>query len=107
MRDDSSLYTGITSATFEKVKAKRDEVRQQRSEERALFQRGSDVVIDRINDEIDLVPHKVWSLINADDTEENVKSKLIGLKFYTEYLNILKSELTSLLKKKAEVTEDE
>ncbi len=101
-RDDSSLYTGITSTTFERVRLKRDEIKKQKQEERAQLQRGSDVILDRIDDELGLIPEKIWDLASVDDTEGNVKSKLIALKLYKEYLTLLRGELVGLLRKKVE-----
>lgn len=101
-RDDSSLYTGITSTTFERVRLKRDVIKKQKQEERAQLQRGSDVILDRIDDELGLIPEKIWDLASVDDTEGNVKSKLIALKLYKEYLTLLRGELVGLLRKKVE-----
>lgn len=101
-RDDSSLYTGITSTTFERVRLKRDVIKKQKQEERAQLQRGSDVILDRIDDELELIPEKIWDLASVDDTEGNVKSKLIALKLYKEYLTLLRGELVGLLRKKVE-----
>ncbi len=101
-RDDSSLYTGITSTTFERVRLKRDVIKKLKQEERAQLQRGSDVILDRIDDELELIPEKIWDLASVDDTEGNVKSKLIALKLYKEYLTLLRGELVGLLRKKVE-----
>lgn len=99
-RDDSVLYSGLTSASSNRVAESRKLHTKVKDSKRNELQPDAHLVFADIAKERDQIPEKVWELIGAESTEENTKSVLLALRYYERYLVALKNRLSNTLKVK-------
>ena len=102
MRNDSVLYTGMTSASTRKVADHKKQLKEKKNEERIALLPAGDVVLDLLDKEIASLPSRVYELINFEDSETHIKSKLMALRMYESELSALKRRVVSTLKIKQE-----
>jgi hypothetical protein len=96
-RDDSVLYSGMSSQSFAKVQQKKAEVKETKNEAKSALEKNAHVVLTRLDSEIASIPKQIFDLVALNDTEEHYKASLIALKKYDSYLVSLRGEFINIL----------
>jgi hypothetical protein len=96
-RDDSILYSGITSAT-EKV-TPRQEQREQTEQQARKIKLASEVVLEELSKEKANITDLRSFVIDRTSTEQEVNTELIARKLYLGYINSLEAKIKQLVKK--------
>lgn len=96
-RDDSVLYSGMSSQSFAKVQQKKAEVKEVKNEAKSALEKNAHVVLTRLDSEIASIPTKVFDLLGIEDSAETHKSTHIALKMYESYLVSLRGEFINIL----------
>jgi hypothetical protein len=96
-RDDSVLYSGMSSQSFAKVQQKKAEVKEVKNEAKSALEKNAHVVLTRLDSEIASIPKQIFDLVALNDTEEHYKASLIALKKYDSYLVSLRGEFINIL----------
>ena len=101
-KDDSALYTGITSVSARRVSAKKEIATDKKIQSRNELVPKADLVLDIIDAERDAIPTKIWGLTSSESTEESVRAMLGALRLYNNYLDSLRNQLQNVLRSKHE-----
>lgn len=99
-RTDSELYTGITSASYAKVRAEKKQQAQAKKSKQQRLKPDAHIVMDLIAKEQAELPKRIWELTNLETTEENMRSTVLALKLYDSYLTTFKTSIQSVLRLK-------
>lgn len=99
MAHDEALYTGITSASFARLKEQREVREQIEADVSNILGKNGELILTAIEAEIDSVPRKVFDLLTIESTEETYKSTVIALKLYESYLKGLQADIKLKVKK--------
>lgn len=100
-RDDSDLYTGLTSIAANKVRQERKERADNTERKRAEAFKNGELIIEQLNkDEADLTS-RVFNLISNADTEEDVRAKLMALRMERERIILHRATFERLLRGKS------
>lgn len=96
-RDDSVLYSGMTSQSSARVKQIKAETKEKKSEDRNALEKNAHVVLTRLDTEIATIPTQIFDMLAIEDTAETYKATIIALKKYESYLTTLRSEFITIL----------
>ena len=96
-RDDSALYTGMSSQSFARVKQKKAVVKEIKNEAKSALEKNAHVVLTRLDTEIASIPKQIFDLVAIEDTAETYKATLIALKKYDSYLTTLRADFINIL----------
>lgn len=100
-RDDSDLYTGLTSIAANKVRQERKERADNTERKRAEAFKNGELIIEQLNkDEADITS-RVFNLISNADTEEDVRAKLMALRMERERIILHRATFERLLRGKS------
>ena len=105
-RTDDVLYTGMTSATTRRVLATRKAGAEERQQAKAKLTERGEEVVSLIESELNGVGKKLWELIDVATPADNVKEVALALRLYSNYLETLKGEVQTVLRK-TEVVDEE
>jgi hypothetical protein len=113
-RDDSFLYTGMTSATADHKPTPRELQREQKEQDRLKLKGdAAEVVLEAIAKERDNVTDIRSFIVDRKDTPEDINVELRARKLYLGYLNTLEVKIKGIVKiqpsrkrKSAEVSHD-
>lgn len=97
-RDDSDLYSGISSASYEKVAARQAEAKAEKDKARAQVELDAPLILKVIAEERAECSKKLWDWIKPDTTEETVKASIVALKEYDGYLAHLSSRINTIIR---------
>ena len=103
-RDDSLLYSGVTSATADKKLTAREEQRDKREQDYAKLKPAAEVVLDLIAQEKAKVLDLRDLVVDQQEPEDGYRVELLVRKRYLAKLNALETQVKTTLsfKPKAE-----
>ena len=96
-RDDSSLYTGINSASYAKSKERKAEKSSAKKDSAVAVKKDAKVVFELLDKELKSIPSK-YKELTIDHTAETWKSTGIALNMYEQLCLGLKRDLELILK---------
>lgn len=97
-RDDSVLYTGVTSASSRAVAAKRAESQQEKQEKRGKLLPVAELINKTIQKELDMVCDVKGFVLGTEVPEENIKADLLARKMNYEFIVRFHSTINNLLR---------
>jgi preprotein translocase subunit YajC len=97
-RDDSILYSGITSVTSE-LKTPREAQKKAQEEAYYKLKPGYEVVLEDIRKAKVAVTDIRTLVIDRTSTEQEVNTELIARKLYLSYLNGLEAKIKNIIAK--------
>lgn len=101
-RDDSDLYTGLSSKAFTRVKTEKKLRRDDTDGKRTEALKNGQLIIEQLNkDEADLTS-RVFNLIDNSDKEEDVRAKLLALRMERERIVLHRATFERLLRPKGD-----
>ena len=96
-RDDSVLYSGVTSASSGRKPTARQAQREKKEQDQTRLLPAADVVLELIATELTNVADIRSLIIDRKDTEQEVNTELLARKLYLGYLNSLESKIKSIM----------
>lgn len=99
MRNDSLLYTGITSATARKTQAKAEEQGALKKDKQSRIAPAAQEVMDMIDAEQKNIAQEILKLVRADTTSIEADSFLKAYKLYDTKLNSFRIKLKNTLRR--------
>ena len=106
-RDDSSLYTGINSASFNKSQAQKKERQVKRAIQKAALTPAGEIINAEFEKEKLAIALKLGELINIDMDKEDIKSVLLGLREAQARVSRLQDRILKMLKEQPQEESDE
>lgn len=97
MRDDSILYTGVTSASLKIADAKKER-REVKDSQKAQLTPSAELILSEIKKERNLIASEIVNIIHIDMTEEAVKSSVLGLRLADARMLSLQNRLLNILR---------
>lgn len=92
-RDDSLLYTGMTSASFQKAQEKKKERQSERTEERAKLQPAAEIVFSELAKDKAMLGEVLLSLVDPDTPDNQVKEHLNAVRMHRGWIADLEARL--------------
>lgn len=104
----TTVYTGITSASFRKQLNKKLDSKDDKSSKQSQLRPAAEIVNKAINQLRTEIGLELANLINADTNEKDVKSIVIGLRLADQKMASLSLRINNLLRlPKSKALEDE
>lgn len=97
MRNDSSLYTGLTSKV-EKAATDRKIRKEKKQSTQNKLKPAGEIVISALDKELERTQAELLSMIGIKNSDEEVKDIIVALNMYTESIKRLKVTLKNLLR---------
>lgn len=97
-RDDSVLYTGMTSRTAQVVNEERKKMKAEKELKKSTVLPVGDIIIEEIDKQINSLNRELANLIEADTTPEDVKSILLSIRMTNNKLVEMKTVFTNILR---------
>jgi hypothetical protein len=104
MRNDSSLYSGIssnTAAKAERAKIAREERKRVKTDKKTILTPVAEIVVEELDKEKKATELKLLSMIQVGTTDEQSKDVIAALNLYSESINKLRSRLSNIMRTKA------
>lgn len=95
-RDDSILYTGLTSA---EPRTPREAQRKAKEEAYYKLKPGYQFVLDELAKEKEVVTDIRSLILDRATTEQEVNTELLARKLYLGYLNSLEAKIANIMKR--------
>lgn len=106
-RDDSLLYTGVTSASM-KVQQRRKEQLEDKEAKQAFLSPTAELLMAEIKKDRDAIGAELGNLIHLEMTAEDVKATVLGLRLADQRLVSLQHRLVNILRRpKVKESDDE
>lgn len=102
LRDDSFLYSGVTSATAEPKPTPRQIQREVTEQQRIKLKPAAEIVLAEIEKERQSVLDLRSFILEPSASEESVLVEIKARKNYLAYLNTLKTKIEAITKDKKE-----
>jgi len=96
-RDDSLLYTGITSVSNE-PHTPRQLQKESKRQARQKLKPAAEVVLELIAKEVKNVADIRSLIVDRKSTEQEVNTELVARKYYLGYLNSLEAKINRIVK---------
>lgn len=100
-KDDSFLYTGITSASSDKAPTPREVQREEKESARIKLKPAAEVVLAELAKERERVIDLRSIVLDRTTSEGEINTELLARKLYLNYLNSLEAKVNNILKEKA------
>lgn len=94
MRDDSFLYSGITSVS---TRTPREAQREKKEQDRQKLKPAADVVLELIAKERANVTDIKTLILDRKTTEQEINTELLARKLYLGYLNSLEVKVKGIM----------
>lgn len=101
-RDDSFLYSGLTSASTRANAAKREESKKNREHQRTVLTPAAELLVEQIEKERQKTTDISNLIMDPTSTEDNIKALLLAKKMHLEFLSNLQSVLQNVLREPGE-----
>lgn len=100
MRDDSSLYTGVTSKAARMTRLKEQELerKRQKEEKRAKITDGADVVLELLAKEKENTVIDMLKAIDTKTPDDELKAKINALNLYKDSINSVTAKVKAILR---------
>ena len=96
-RDDSALYTGISSQSFAHVKQKKEKVKEQKQEAKSALEKNAHVVLERLDRELETIRTRNFDMLTSDASAETHKATNIALGMHHQFITGLRAEFINIL----------
>ena len=96
-RDNSDLYSGMTSASSERLPTPREEQREQKEKDRQKLKPAADVVLELIGKERSNVTDIRSLVIKPETTADEARIELRARELYLGYLNSLEVKVKGIM----------
>jgi len=100
MRDDSLLYSGLTSASAQKVKERREAKTDEKTRKRSELLPANEVVFKEIAKEKAMLGQTLLDIVDESTPDEQVTEKLIAVRIYAKWLGEFETRLKNVLRTK-------
>lgn len=97
-RDDSSLYSGMTSSQTQRLIERRAKVKSKKAEKKSVLLPVAELVNTEIDNQLNAINSEIMNIIHADMSEADVKSTVIGLRLAHSRMLSLKNSFKSILR---------
>lgn len=98
MRDDSSLYTGLTSNASKVARARRQKAKDTKEAQRGKLMTAYDIVNAEITRTQEEIQDESRTLIRSDMTDREVKTVRLGLMLAEDRMIALRVRLNNLMR---------
>lgn len=102
-RDDSVLYTGLTSASYKRLQEKKEEKKQEKSEKRGQVLNVAEPVFAEITKEKELMGELLLALVNPDTPDEGVAQHLEAVRLHRAWLLAFEIRMKNVLRQPKDV----
>lgn len=99
-KDDSFLYSGITSASSDKAPTPREVQREAKESARIKLKPAAEVVLAELAKERERVIDLRSIVLDRTTSEGEINTELLARKLYLNYLNSLEAKVNNILKEK-------
>ena len=99
-RNDSSLYTGMTSASFAKQKKKRVERASANAETTAQLSLVDTLILAEIKKDREAIGAELGNLIHLEMSEQDIKVAVLGLRLADARMISLSNRLVNITRKR-------
>ena len=101
MRNDTTLYTGVTSATnAEELKARRNRKKNEKVEKRTQLTPVEELIFDLLNKELENTRAQLIKTVDEESDMDVIKLEVGAGRKYIESIGQLKSKLRNILRVK-------
>ena len=99
-RDDSLLYTGLTSASSRRLQDKKKQDKEAKQAKRNELVPKADIVLKELEKERLTIAKELGNLIHLEMNEQNIKATVLGLRMADQRLVSVITRLNNILRKK-------
>lgn len=99
MRDDSQLYTGVTSTATRRLKAREQKKREERERMQSQLKPAEEALLAFVDKQKESIAQMALQHVSAEIKDKDVKAHLLALNFYDQYLTQFKTQLSNVLRK--------